>query len=96
MRKNSPTFKQWFGVELSAENKKMLFVPAGFAHGFYALEECELIYKCSNTYHPEVDGGVIWNDPEIGIQWPILPGTTPNLSPKDAALLPVATADIPF
>ncbi|MCW1929985.1 MAG: dTDP-4-dehydrorhamnose 3,5-epimerase [Candidatus Kerfeldbacteria bacterium] len=96
MRKNSPTFKQWFGLELSAENKKMLFIPAGFAHGFYSLEDCELIYKCSNVYHPEVDSGIRWNDPEIAIQWPLLPGSTPTLSDKDTQLLTVATADIPF
>lgn len=96
LRKDSPTFKQWFGVELSAENKKMLFVPVGFAHGFYALEDCELVYKCSNVYHPEVDGGVIWNDPEIGIQWPIPSGVTPVLSGKDAQLPILANAQLEF
>lgn len=71
MRKDSPTFKKWIGVELSAENKKMFYIPAGCAHGFYVLEDCEFLYKSSNVFHKELDAGVAYNDPEIGIEWPI-------------------------
>lgn len=71
MRKDSSTFKQWIGVELSADNKKMLYIPAGCAHGFYVLEDCEFLYKSSNVFHKELDAGVAYNDPEIGVEWPI-------------------------
>lgn len=71
MRKDSPTFKKWIGVELSADNKKMLYIPAGCAHGFYVLEDCEFLYKSSNVFHKELDAGVAYNDPQIGIEWPI-------------------------
>lgn len=71
MRQTSPTFKKWFGVELSAENKNFLFIPEGCAHGFYALEDCELLYKCSNVFQKELDGGFAWNDPEINVLWPL-------------------------
>lgn len=82
LRKTSPTFKQWVGVELSAENKRQLWVPEGFAHGFYVLsEEAEFVYKCTNFYAPEYDRNVIWNDPEVGIEWPL--DAEPQLSDKD-------------
>ncbi|MBU0625024.1 dTDP-4-dehydrorhamnose 3,5-epimerase [Patescibacteria group bacterium] len=72
IRRGSPTFGQWFGLELSAENKKMLFVPSGFAHGFCALEDCELMYLCGRSaYHKEAEGGLRYNAPEVGIRWPI-------------------------
>jgi dTDP-4-dehydrorhamnose 3,5-epimerase len=83
MRQDSPTFKKWFGVELSAENKKMFYIPAGCAHGFYALEDCELLYKCSNVFQKELDAGFRWNDPEIGIVWPLI--GEPVISERDAA-----------
>lgn len=73
LRPASPTYKQWFGVELSAENKRMLLVPEGFGHGFYALEDCTMQYLCSNTYDRELDANIRWDDPEIGIEWPIIP-----------------------
>lgn len=82
IRKDSPTFKKWFGVELSAENKKMFFIPAGCAHGFYALEDCELLYKCSNVFQKDLDAGFCWNDPEIGIVWPFI--DEPIVSERDA------------
>lgn len=71
-RPDSPSFLKWFGIELSAENKTMLYVPPGFAHGFVALEaETEFLYKCTAEYSREHEGGIKWNDPRIGIQWPI-------------------------
>lgn len=83
MRKNSPTFGQWAGVTLSAENKKQFFLPRGMAHGFFVLSEtAEFTYKCDEFYHPEDEGGIRWDDPDIGIEWP-LNGVTPLLSEKD-------------
>ncbi|MBC7880601.1 MAG: dTDP-4-dehydrorhamnose 3,5-epimerase [Anaerolineae bacterium] len=88
VRQGSPTFGKWIGVTLSAENKKQIYIPQGFAHGFAVLSEtAEFMYKCSDYYHPEDDGGVAWNDPEIGIDWPI---ESPILSQKDALFLPLA------
>jgi len=72
LRKESPTFGRWEGILLSAENKKMFYVPEGFAHGFLTLEdETEFIYKCTDYYHPEYDAGIRYDDPEIGITWPL-------------------------
>jgi dTDP-4-dehydrorhamnose 3,5-epimerase len=72
LRKNSPTFKKWFGCILSDENRKQLYVPEGFAHGFLVLsEEAEFSYKCTDFYHPEDEGGCLWNDPAFNIQWPL-------------------------
>ncbi|OBR68417.1 dTDP-4-dehydrorhamnose 3,5-epimerase [Paenibacillus oryzae] len=82
IRKGSPTFGQWVGVELSEENKKQLLVPKGFAHGFMTLmENTEVQYKVDEVYSKEHDRGIRWNDSEIGIQWPL--GTEPILSEKD-------------
>lgn len=73
LRKDSKTYGKWFGVELSAENKKQFYVPEGFAHGFLVLSEsAEFCYKCTEFYHPEDEGGIAWNDPTIGIDWPKL------------------------
>ncbi len=75
LRKGSPTFGQWHGVELSAENFLQFYVPEGFAHGFLVLsDEAEFCYKCTDFYHPGDEGGLAWNDPEIGIAWPELQG----------------------
>ncbi|SDQ15131.1 dTDP-4-dehydrorhamnose 3,5-epimerase [Virgibacillus salinus] len=82
IRKESPTYGQWFGVELSAENKKQLLVPKGFAHAFITLTaDAEVQYKVDEVYAPECDRGIIWNDPAIGIKWPI--DIEPVLSEKD-------------
>ena len=82
-RKGSPTFGKWFGVRLSAENKKQFFIPAGFAHGFFVLSETvEFAYKVDDYYHPGDEIGLMWNDETIGIKWP-LAGVTPVLSQKD-------------
>jgi len=84
IRRDSATFKKWFAVELSEANKKMLYIPEGFAHGFVALtDDTHLIYKCSREYSPENDAGIIWNDPGIGIEWPV---GNPLLSEKDKVL----------
>ncbi len=84
IRQGSPTYGKWVGEALSAENHRMLYVPPGFAHGFCVLsEKADVIYKVTEEYAPELDRGIIWNDPEIAIQWPI---TEPILSPKDARL----------
>lgn len=84
MRKSSPTFGQWVGYELSAENHRMLWVPPGFAHGFYVMSEtAEFVYKCTDYYAPEYERSLLWNDPTIAIDWPTN-GQTPLLSEKDA------------
>ena len=84
MRKDSPTFGKWAGEILSAENKRQLWVPEGFAHGFYVLsDEAEFVYKCTDYYNPKAEHSLIWNDPTVGIKWPLQ--GEPNLSPKDLA-----------
>ena len=76
LRKNSKTYGKWYGVELTEENKKQFFIPKGFAHGFLVLSDiAEFCYKCDDFYHPNDEGGMAWNDPEIGIEWPELVGT---------------------
>ena len=82
IREDSSSYGQWVGKELSEDNKYQLFIPKGFAHGYYVMSNtAEIAYKCSDIYHPEDEQGIIWNDPGIGIQWP---GTNPILSKKDA------------
>jgi len=72
LRKGSPTFAKWFGVELSEENKKMLYIPRGCAQGFLILTDVvDYMYKCTDLYHPEDEGGLMWDDPKISIQWPL-------------------------
>lgn len=88
LRAGSPTFGQWQGFYLSAENRKMLYIPKGFAHGFLALEENTLFsYLCGDRYDPETDGGICWNDSQLAIDWPLerIDGN-PIISEKDAAL----------
>lgn len=95
IRKGSPTFGQWFGIELTFENGKQLLVPAGFAHGFITREPgTEIIYKCSDFYAPETEGAVIWSDPDIGIDWGL--EGTPVLSEKDAVAGRLKDLDSPF
>lgn len=94
IRKNSPTFGRWVGDYLSAENKRMIWVPPGFAHGFYVISpEAEVIYKATDYYAPQWERTIAWNDPAIGIDWPI-GDVHPILSPKDAAGKLLAEADI--
>lgn len=84
LRSDSKTFGKWFGVELTAENKKQFYIPEGFAHGFLVLsDEAEFVYKCTDFYHPGDEGGLAWNDPDIGINWPIPEGMELILSEKD-------------
>lgn len=88
LRKNSPTFKQWFGAELSAENRRMMYVPKGFGHAFLTLEEdSEALYMVSEYYSPEHERGVRWNDPAIGIQWPFKPNVISEKDEKHPNLL---------
>jgi dTDP-4-dehydrorhamnose 3,5-epimerase len=92
MRRSSPTFGKWFGVELSAANKKMLYVPEGMAHGFLCLEDgTDFLYKCTSDYAPANEHSLLWNDPAIGIEWP-LGDISPTLSAKDIAGLPLSEA----
>ncbi|HZV58306.1 MAG TPA: dTDP-4-dehydrorhamnose 3,5-epimerase [Sphingobium sp.] len=92
MRRSSPTFGQWVGVELSAANKRMFWVPEGMAHGFLCLEDgTDFLYKCRGYYDPAHEHSLLWNDPTLGIDWP-LDGITPQLSAKDEAGKPLAQA----
>ena len=93
LRRSSPHFGKWVGVELSADNKRMLWVPPGFAHGFLSLADAtEFLYKCTAFYQPAAEHSLLWNDPAIGIDWP-LDGIEPQLSGKDAVGKPLAQAE---
>lgn len=84
IRRSSPTFGKWVSVHLSADNKHELWVPPGFAHGFLVTSEiAEFVYKCTDYYAPQHERTLIWNDPQIGIHWPLPPGQVPLLSDKD-------------
>ncbi|MEW5791498.1 MAG: dTDP-4-dehydrorhamnose 3,5-epimerase [Pseudomonadota bacterium] len=86
LRRGSPTFGHWVGELLSADNKHQLWVPPGFAHGFYVTSDtAEVVYKCSDFYAPEHERSLRWDDPELGIDWPLVNGQPPILSAKDAA-----------
>lgn len=96
VRKNSPTFGKFVSALLTAEKGEQLFIPVGYAHAFVTLEDdVEVAYKVSDIYAPHCDGGIIWNDPQIGIDWP-LPASGPQLSDKDARLPTLADFDSPF
>lgn len=84
LRKDSETYGKWFGIELSAENKKQFFIPENFAHGFLVLSDtAQFAYKCTDFYAPGDEGGILYSDPDIGIEWPIEPGQALTLSEKD-------------
>ena len=84
LREGSKTFGKWYGVILSAENKKQFFIPKNFAHGFVVLSDtAEFAYKCTDFYHPDDEGGLKWDDPEIGVEWPIPEGVELTISEKD-------------
>ena len=84
LRQSSSTFGQWFGLELSAQNNKQLWVPAGFAHGFYVTSEtAEFVYKCTDYYHPKSEVSIKWDDPSLAINWPLVDDQLPSLSAKD-------------
>jgi len=94
IRKSSPTFGQWFGIELSAENKRQMWIPPGFAHGFVVTSDsAEFLYKTTDYWAPEHERAILWNDPAIGIQWPAL-DAAPLLSGKDAAAALLANAEV--
>lgn len=93
IRRSSPAFGQWMGVNLSAENKTMLWIPPGFAHGFYVLsEQAEVLYKATDYYAPQWERTILWSDPALGIRWPA--GPAPIVSAKDAAGLPLSQAEL--
>lgn len=84
LRKGSKTYGKWYGIKLSEENKKMFFIPKNFAHGFLVLSDyAEFTYKCSELYHPNDEGGILYNDPEIGVEWPFEDGVELVFSEKD-------------
>lgn len=86
MREGSETYLKWYGIELSEENKKQFFIPKGFAHGFLVLSDyAEFCYKVDDFFHPNDEGGIMWNDPKIGVDWNIPEGMKLNLSEKDRA-----------
>ena len=93
IRRGAPTFGKWTGVELTAENKRMFWIPAGFAHGFAVLSEtADFLYKASDIYDPQSERSILWNDPEIGVQWPI--EGEPLLSAKDRSAVPFEDAEV--
>jgi len=93
LRRQSPTFGQWFGTELNAENHRQMYVPVGFAHGFCVLSEsADFAYKCTDLYRPTDERTLLWNDPELGIAWPDVEPRI--LSSKDQQGLPLARADV--
>lgn len=97
LRKGSPTYGQWEGVLLSSENKRQFYVPEGFAHGFLVLsDEAVFNYKCTNLYAPEYDGGLLWNDPDVGIVWPLDEIEEVLLSEKDKLQKTLKELDLPF
>ena len=94
IRKNSPTFGKWVGDYLSADNKKMLWIPPGFAHGFFVTSpEAEVVYKTTDYYAPQWERSILWNDPALNIQWP-LNNMSPILSPKDMAGKTLSEAEV--
>lgn len=95
IRPGSPTLGKWVGVELTADNKRQLWIPEGFAHGFLALEDdTHFLYKTTDVYAKACEGAIVWNDHEIGIRWP-LTGLVPRLAPKDAEAPPLAKVKTP-
>lgn len=95
IRTGSPTFGKWFGIELDEDRPRALWVPGGFAHGFCVLSEtADVIYKCTDVYHPADECGVVWSDPTLGIAWPV---PNPVLAPRDAQFRPLdaSRADLP-
>ena len=95
IRRGSPTYGQWEAYELTAENGHQFYIPVGFAHGFVTLEpDSEIVYKCSDYYAPEAEGSVLWNDPDIAIEWP--PDSDPILSAKDAIAPLLSDLESPF
>jgi dTDP-4-dehydrorhamnose 3,5-epimerase len=96
IRRDSPNFGQWTGVELSADNKRQMWVPEGFAHGFLALQDdTHFLYKTTDVWARDCERSLRWNDPRIGIAWPLVGGAAPLIAPKDATAPLLAEADLP-
>ena len=95
LRRSSPTFKKWIGVSLSPQEKSQLWIPPGFAHGFYVLSEwAEIRYKTTDFYNPDWERTLLWNDPEIGIKWPLINDHPPIMSSKDAKGMCMADSEV--
>ena len=95
IRRGSPTFGRWVGCYLTAENRHQLWVPAGFAHGYYVVSEwAEFVYKTTDYYAPEWERAILWNDPTVGVIWPLVEGESPILSAKDAHAPKLAEAEV--
>lgn len=95
VRRSSPTFGRWAGFELSADNRRMAWIPPGYAHGFLTLtQSADFLYRCTDYYAPQWEQSVAWDDPGIGIDWPLAPGCVPVLSPKDAAALRLGAGEV--
>ena len=95
LRRSSPTFRQWVGVTLNAGDGRQVWIPPGFAHGFVVLSEvADVSYKCTTLYHRESDRSLAWNDPAIGIEWPLPAGVAPLLSEKDARAARLESVDV--
>jgi dTDP-4-dehydrorhamnose 3,5-epimerase len=95
LRRRSPTFGKWIGLHLSAENKMQLFIPKGFAHGYYVLSDwAEVLYKAGDFYAKQWDRSILWNDPQLNIKWPLVNGEAPTLSAKDQAGKALAEAEV--
>ncbi|MBF0218685.1 MAG: dTDP-4-dehydrorhamnose 3,5-epimerase [Gammaproteobacteria bacterium] len=95
IRRSSPTFGQWVGEILSEDNQRQLWVPPGFAHGFYVISEvAEFTYKCSDLYAPQYERSIRWDDPDLAIKWPLIANMSPLLSAKDLAGLPLGEAEL--
>jgi dTDP-4-dehydrorhamnose 3,5-epimerase len=95
LRRSSPTIGKWVGTTLSAVNKKMVWIPPGFAHGFYVLSDwADLLYKVTEYYAPELDRTIRWDDPELAIEWPLMEGLPPKVSEKDAQGISFPDADL--
>ena len=94
LRKLSPTFGHWVGLHLNDENKKMLWIPPGFAHGFYVISrQADFFYKCTDFYTPEHERTISWDDPDLAIDWPLIDGKAPVLAPKDEVALAFKNAE---
>jgi dTDP-4-dehydrorhamnose 3,5-epimerase len=95
LRKSSPTFGKWVGVQLSESNHRILWVPPGFAHGFYVISEsADFLYKCTDHYAPEHERIIRWDDPDLGIRWPLVADRPPQVSARDAAGVRFREADV--
>jgi dTDP-4-dehydrorhamnose 3,5-epimerase len=95
LRRSSPTFARWTGYHVSAENRRMLWVPPGFAHGYYVLSEvADCLYKCSEYYAPELERVLAWDDPDVGAEWPLNEGKMPLLSTRDSRGIRLSEAEL--